>query len=272
MSRSWIRKKQAEFVRDVVRDYCVVATTLTPQFDAFDGGEEIDFSILRDLLGQPHNKGVLWRLKDTAHLLFADEQEGTGRTEGYLLDWALGYIFHETLKLREDAYQRTTYGPAIIRIMSRSGCTESPTPDDHAACEAACEAAEQHALARIVGETRQSMRREVDRIRYLMQHSTLLFAEFLRHHSANPLLARFLYNREELVRGAFGTEFSHVIETIYSGAPHMHLVLASQSLRHGGWVREAHECVQEAQKLYPNSKTVLQERRIVDNWMRELKV
>ena len=115
MSTNWLLSKQDSFVRDVLRDFCQVASALESHFAEYDASGEVSFHFFNDILGRQNSKGLLWRLKDTAHLLFRNESSKTS-VLGEYLDWALGYIFHECIKLKEDAYQQMNYKPRFGRL------------------------------------------------------------------------------------------------------------------------------------------------------------
>ena len=70
MSERWLLANRAFFVRDLVRDYCMVFRLLSDQRRRFERDGAVSYSALRDLLGEAMRKGVFWRLKDTAHHLF----------------------------------------------------------------------------------------------------------------------------------------------------------------------------------------------------------
>ena len=80
------------------------------------------------------------------------------------------------------------------------------------------------------------------------------------------LLARYIFSQNALVRTVFGDEYDNLIAAIYGAEPERMHILASQSLRLGGWMDEASEAVAEAMKKNPESKMVLQEKKIIDNW------
>ena len=88
MSKTWIRAKLPEFVRDMFRNFCMSSKALEQQFVSFDREGAVAFTILRDLIGQEMDKGLLWRMKDTAHHVFRNDPE-TPLT-GQFLDWGLG--------------------------------------------------------------------------------------------------------------------------------------------------------------------------------------
>lgn len=141
MSERWLLANRAFFVRDLVRDYCMVFRLLSDQRRRFERDGTVSYSALRDLLGEAMRKGVFWRLKDTAHHLFRNATRPASATvEGQgivlwqyaasphpdgmavqspveaLIDWCVGYAFHECAKLKEDAFQGQHYANRLAQL------------------------------------------------------------------------------------------------------------------------------------------------------------
>ncbi len=246
----WIRSKLPEFVRDLFRNFCQASLALEEQFRNFDDDGTMSFEVLKDLVGDEMDKGILWRMKDTAHHVFRNDPDNP--LAGQFLDWALGYIFHETLKLKEDTYQKQKYAPWF-----------------HELFEGNLQQSEKHItdeLFQVLSQTEESMRREIERIRFIIAKCRQLLPYYLTRHRDNALLARFIYARGDMVKSVFSKEYKGLMQAVYGGEPERLYVLASQSLRKGGWVEEARNAVEGALKLNPESRLVLQEKKIIDNW------
>jgi hypothetical protein len=256
MSKAWIRAKRPAFVRDVLRDFCLASLKLEEQFRHNDQHKRLNFDEIRDLLGFEMNKGLLWRLKDTAHHLFRNEPGE--RLVGRFLDWSMGYIFHETIKLKEDAYQQATYGQWFRQMQGTAMATE--------------ESDITRELYKVVEQTRESIEREIARIRFILAHCRRLFPLYLCEHKDNLLLARLIFEEQGLVEETFGNDFARLQRAIYGGEPELMYVYASRSLRQGGWMEDAARAVEEAARLCNSSPLVLQEKEIVDSWQKKLKV
>ena len=255
MSKAWIQAKHPEFVRDLFKFFCQACEQLESQFQGFDEDGGIEFPVLKDLAGNEMDKGLLWRMKDTAHHVFRNDPHP--QLTGQFLDWAIGYIFHESLKLKEDAYQRQNYAPWFHELyQAELNPSEKDITDQ---------------FLQVLNQTEESMRREIERIRFIMAQCRRLLPYYLRRFSDNVLLARFIFSQNELVRGVFADEYDGLVLAIYDDEPERMYVLASQSLRFGGWVDEAAEAVEWALKKNPSSKIVLQEKKIIDNWARRIK-
>ncbi len=76
---------------------------------------------------------VLFRLKERTHALFrgpGSAMRGSTHREA-LFDLAVGSLFHEAMKLRENLYQREVYGPRVRELLrpkparSRRRCSTS---------------------------------------------------------------------------------------------------------------------------------------------------
>jgi hypothetical protein len=255
MSKAWITEKLPEFVRDMLRDFCLSADILESQFTVFDQTSQVSFEVLHDLLGEEMNKGLLWRLKDTAHHLFRND--GRQGLSGQMLDWCIGYIFHETMKIKEDAYQQQNYGPWFRELLDR----ELPEAETVVSKE----------LFQIVLQTNESLRRESARVRFFFEKCRKLLMVYLSDQGENPLLGRFLFEQNGLVRKIFGQDYPALVAAIYGDAPEMMYVMASQSLRQGGWMTHAAQAVRKAGELGPVNPRVLRERQIVDTWAERIK-
>lgn len=251
MSRAWIRAKQLEFARDLLRDFCLAARDLTLVFDAFQDGGGIDYDALRLLTGSVMDKGILWRLKDTAHhLLREGAHDGEPFHLGSFLDWALGYIYHEVVKIREDAHQHQHYAP-WFHSLERETLSEEEV--EHC-----------RALVGVLGQTEESLRREISRVRHILSRCVLLFPPVLHGYRESPLLARFLFSQEDLVRQVFQDQHETLLEVVYGDDPQMLYLLAAQSLREGGWVAPAKKALDEARRLRPECPLVLNEASRLD--------
>lgn len=256
MSKAWIKEKRPEFMRDILRDFCLVVDILESQFAVFDQVEQVSFDVLHDLVGVEMNKGLLWRLKDTAHHLLCNEDEAA--FAGQFLDWCVGYIFHEAIKIKEDAYQQQTYAPRFRDLLD-------------------CEIPERERLIsrdlfQVLLQTNESIRLEAKRVRFFFGQCRKLFTAYLAGQAENILLARFIFEHEGLVRKIFGQDYDGLVNAIYGQSPHLLYVKAAQSLRQGGWMSHAAEAVDKACALAPRDPDTLREKEIIDIWRMKAKI
>lgn len=255
MSKNWINKKLPEFVRDILRDFCLISCDLEAEFIHFEQTQKINFLTFQELIGSEMSKGPLWRLKDMAHLLSKHEQKEP--LLAALIDWSLGYIFHESMKLKEDAYQQTNYRPWFNQIKGEKDLT----PLVQITIKE---------LYQVLKQTSESMEREIKRIKFLQFHLRQLFILYLPAHKENELLARFLFAQSKLVKKVFKNSYQHLIETIYQPDLAMLYFLAAKSLRKGGWLQEAQKAVKQGLKISPEHKVGLQEVKNIDRELKKL--
>lgn len=235
MSRRWVEANLAEFARDVMRDFCMASVVLEGQFHRFDEAGAVSFPVMRDLLGEMMNKGLLWRLKDTAHHLFRNDPAQDPVAP--MLDWAVGYVFHECVKLKEDAYQHQHYAPQYRALREQDMGEE---------VRAIVEP-----LASMLAQTRESMEREIRRIRYILGRTRRLMCLYYAAHGGNRLLARLLFDRDELVRSVFGEEYGPLLQGLYGDKPERMFIQAGESLLDGGRPEDALRAARAAVALAP---------------------
>ncbi|SOB59365.1 conserved protein of unknown function [Pseudodesulfovibrio profundus] len=250
----WIQAKHPEFVRDLFKFFCQSCEILEAQFLSFDEDGTVSFEILMDIVGNEMDKGLLWRMKDTAHHVFRNDPHS--QLGGKFLDWAIGYIFHEAIKLKEDAYQKQNYAPLFHKL------------NEEELEEKEREITEQ--LFLVISQTEESMRREIDRIRFIMAKCRQLLPNYLRRYHENDLLARYIYSKNDVVRSVFREEYDSLISCLYEDEPENMYILASRSFRSGGWLEEAGKALEHASQMRPDNKMVLQEKKIIDNWMKRI--
>ena len=66
MSNYRLASNHEFFVRDLLRDYCVVYLAVDEQQVRCRKDGNISYTQVRNLIGESMSKGVFWRLKDTA--------------------------------------------------------------------------------------------------------------------------------------------------------------------------------------------------------------
>lgn len=213
------------------RDFCASVALLMEQFERFDRAGTLSYPALRDLLGEPTNRGPLWRLKDTAHVLFSDDD-----LPGQLLDCTLGSIFHETVKLMESTYQSHYYSSACEALVARAGSTQaffvlgqSPgqansgqanlghgaaTNSDWQPGQLASTAKD---LLAVLGAGGEDVRLGITRLQALIEISRPLVCVCFAGKTGNQMLLRFLQGREALIEKVMGEYFLELKSALQTG-------------------------------------------------------
>lgn len=105
---------------DIVRDFIVVHQRFQVLFERFHRGS-LHFEEVRQLVADS-DSSVLFRLKERAHGLFRDRDPDEPLRRGEaLFDLAVGSLFHEALKFRENVYQIEVYGPKVEALREDVG-------------------------------------------------------------------------------------------------------------------------------------------------------
>jgi len=238
----WVLKNKEAFERDVFQDFCLASDQLFAQFRRAGESMAFSFPVLRALVGEPRNKGMLWRLKDKAHHVFMREA-GTDSVS-LLLDWTLGYIFHEALKVMEDAHQRQYYAPRLTEMGSANLAPEI--------------AGMVNSLLFIQEGTSESMQRGAARLAALLFYSRRLFTLYFAGRPDHRPLARFLNDNEALVRRTFQDEYEHFIASVYADEPERMHLEAAASLLTSAREESAREAVHRALVINPDCRKALQ--------------
>ncbi len=248
----WQAHNNDIFVRDLLRDFCTVYAKITEQNTRFAHSGTISYAVLRELLGEAMRKGIFWRLKDTAHHLFRKKNRGRRDFEGYdasiqysherldnkptcqqaqnpsavlenILDWCIGYTFHECIKLKEDAFQRQHYSNRLIQIQNRA--------QEHT-----------HLIENLMPytmQTRESIGREIVRILDVLNYARQLIVLYVHKHGDNGSVARFIAEHEELVKETFQEHWEELLQSLYGKNTFSMYVLAAKACFEGGHRQEA---------------------------------
>lgn len=249
MPNKWLESKKDEFVTDVLKNFCLIYQQLITEFDHFLNTGSINFEVLSDLLGQEMNQGRLWRLKDTAHLLFRFFSHSS--LAGHFLDWSIGSIFHECMKLKEDAYQLQNYVPWFRAVQEDVNFQYG-------------ERLIGQNLFHLVLQTKEDVRREIDRISFLLNQCLEIFIYYLPEHSENTLLARFIYDQNQIVQDVFKDHYINLLQAMYQDKPEKLYILACKSLRQGGWLKKAQSALNKANDINPENPMIYQEKKDID--------
>ncbi len=239
---AWISAKHSEFVRDILRDFCLTCYDLEQVFQHYQKSGMVDFEKLAALLGQEMNKGLLWQLKDTAHILFQHQSRDGIGILNQLLEWNIGYIFHNVVKLKEDAYQQQKYGPWLKKL-ERAGFL-------------GLEQDLGGQLTLLLAKTEESMATGIWQISFLQNVCKKLFIAWLPEHAENKLLARLLYVDTAYVKEIFGKDYLCLLKAVYGQETTQMFLLAALSFKEGGWHKQACEVLEKALSTYPENEKI----------------
>jgi len=112
---------------DIVREYLEVHERMTELFTRFRSGS-LEFSSVRELCADD-DRSPLFRLKERCHTLFrrGEARQRTPMRRAALFDLAVGSLFHEAMKFRENVYQLIVYAPKVRELRESARADD---PDD----------------------------------------------------------------------------------------------------------------------------------------------
>ena len=215
-------------VVDIVREFLLAHRLLRRLFERNRSGT-LHFEEVQALAGDTE-ASVLFRLKERCHALFRAGEVGGDLPRVALFDLAVGSLFHEAMKLRENFYQLEVYAPKV----------EAARRDAESGSEGLFEE-----FARILAASRARFAEALTETEALLEQTRRQFRVLLRTHRTNGLVARYLLENSELageVLGepldAFLTEMHGDVVAAYS--------LAARSYLESGYFDESKRVLAEA--------------------------
>ena len=231
----WLESRRDVFLRDLVQDFIEAKLYVDILRKEHRTNATLPYSLLDAWIGSETKKGALWNLKDQCHSLFRNSGTKSNLYE-HLFDWTIGSIFHEAIKLKEDAYQLETYKPLLEQEIYQHNAVLARTIRDY---------------FEIIENARKNLAEEIERINHLFSKALLHLIEILPLHRDNILLMRFLLDTtKKLSKKVFGTKaFNQIVHTLFpEGLASAYLCVAEKCIQ-SGWYREATRYLKKALKL-----------------------
>lgn len=218
---------------DILRDFIEVHRSVRDLVERHRSGS-LHFRHVTSLVGEDEGS-VLFRLKERCHAVFRQDQDGARQPthREALFDLAVGSLFHEAMKLREDLYQNEVYAPRV-RIMREGAGEESKALFDEFERMLAGVA---ERLEKGVREVDTVVRRTADQLRLLLSES-----------GDDGTAARFLTERNADVEAVFDVPLLVLLEQMHGSAP-AGLERAGCSYLASGYFELAAERFAEASRL-----------------------
>jgi hypothetical protein len=133
----------------------------------------------------------LFNLKELCHMLFRYQGDEQSSDEEKLLDLAIGSIFHEAMKLRENLYQLKVYKPRYLQIQNSRQASEY-------------EKTLLQEFMKIGAKTEKQLAESMMEIKRLFQDTLEQLAHLLPRYKDNAVLIKFLLHNKDLLQQAFG--------------------------------------------------------------------
>jgi hypothetical protein len=215
---------------DILREFVRAYELLDELASKFDR-ELLEFSDLQEFVGDS-DYSVLFRLKEKCHSLFrpAPGSSQVARPREALFDLAIGSLFHEAMKFREDFYQREVYGPRVRLLRAEAG-------------------AEANGLflefERILSAVAARLKQGLAETRSLMAQSWQQLRVLLSEQGAEGFVTRFLIERRDAIENMSASGLDALLASIHGDAATAY-VIAGRSYLASGHYEAAHRALAEA--------------------------
>lgn len=250
--QDWFEQRRDFFIRRVFDDffsilrvfqdiYLVYLSCRKPAddgaLDLFDKQNReqrhIIWNRLTLMVGTEVEKGPLWQLKDLCHRIWP-EKEYVQTLEGSLIDWLIGSIFHEAMKLKENMYLLNSYGPAAWKISDREGDGHGFLPDT-----AAPRFVQMVDIKGLIKRIAVDVTVQMDQLAFLFGQANCMLRIMIPELPHNTLLIRFLIEQEDVVGELWGEDIIGLFTDMFGGEPEQGFCLAGCSYFEGQWFPQA---------------------------------
>jgi len=257
----WFEKRRDFFVRQLVDDFFELIRSFQATYllylesrdpltwsctdlmddQSFDQRTDI-WDSLAALVGTENQKGPLWKLKDLCHQVWPESDQDQD-VSGSLLDWLVGSIFHETMKLKENIYLLNRYGPAACRLKDRPldlvpsfrrGVPSVPRMENIVDVRGLISRAATDAV------------RQMEQISFLFCHASFILRVMMPALAGNSLVVRLLIEQEETVGMLWGEELEEIFADMFYGDSAEGFCTAGRSYLSGHWFARALRMYQRA--------------------------
>jgi hypothetical protein len=203
---------------DILREFLTAHERLDQLAEKYKR-DELTFSDLQEFVGDNDNS-VLFRLKERCHSLFRPESGGTtvARPREALFDLAIGSLFHEAMKFREDFYQREVYGPRVRLLRAEAGAEANGLFHEFERILSAVSTRLEKGLA----ETQSLMAQSWDQLRVL-----------LSEQGTGGFVARFLIERGETLDRLGPPGLEQLLADIHGDAASGYIIAGKSYLASG---------------------------------------
>jgi hypothetical protein len=214
---------------DIVREFLSVDAAVTRLVGRYRSGD-LRFEEVQVLYADTE-QSALFRLKERCHALF---RQSSGRPRlvqhrEVLFDLAVGSLFHEAMKFRENFYQREVYGPRVRALRGEAGEEAEALFQEFEKIQAAVSERLEEGVLETVAL--------LDRTREQL--------EVLMADASDGQVTRFLLERRELVEQVFADGLDALLARVH-GSPAAGYALAGQSYLVAGYYPEADKALGEA--------------------------
>jgi hypothetical protein len=266
LPNKWFEKRQDFFVRKVIDDFFAMYGSFQDVYtiylqcrdpyplagcDPLVTGSGAHLVMIWDqltqMVGTENDKGPLWLLKDLCHLVWPERTYDRDRS-GSLVDWLIGSIFHEAMKLKENVYLLNRYGSAAYKMK------EYPIDIPVTAMSARAGVQRLENMIDVQGVINRAafdVVKQMEQIAFLFSLTCYMLRAILSVLAGNALVVRLLIEREKLVHRFWGEDLEDIFNDMYCGDAAEGFCRAGRSYLNGQWFFKALQMYKRAMKANP---------------------
>ena len=181
--RNWI-------ILEIVRDYLYAYIHFQSMYKKYKANA-LTFEDVEKFVTDKDPTLPLFNLKESCHMLFRYQGDEKCSDEEKLLDLAVGSIFHEAMKIRENLYLLEVYKPRYLQILSGKEASDY-------------ERNLLQAFSKIGARTEKRLAESVTEVKRLFKDTLKQLSGLLPLYKDNPVLMRCLLGNKDLLQRVFG--------------------------------------------------------------------
>jgi tetratricopeptide (TPR) repeat protein len=220
---------------DLAREFLLAHRALRRLFERHRE-QTLRWDDVQRLVGD-NEESVLFRLKERSHALFRAGATAAELPRVALFDLAVGSLFHEAMKLRENFYQLEVYAPKVeaARIDAEPG--SEPLFEE---------------FARILRVSRSRLEEALLETESLLEQTRRQFRVLLATHRESGLVTRYLLENASLAEEVLGEPLDALFASVHGDAGAGY-ALAARSYLDSGYFDAARRALAEALARDPES-------------------
>ncbi|MCI5138598.1 MAG: hypothetical protein D3922_09345, partial [Candidatus Electrothrix sp. AR1] len=177
----------------------------------------------------------LGNLRDLCRRVWPEGEHGEN-IEGSLVDWLMGSIFHEAMRLREDVNILNDYGSATFKNRQMRAARENGSQLRNLPASRLEKVMDRKNLIKRVAV---DVMQQMEQLAFLFGQTNNMLRTMLTGLADNFLLVRFLVEQEDIVEDLWGEGLADVFADMFSGTPARGFCAAGQSYMSGQWYTRA---------------------------------
>jgi len=186
---------------EIVREFLAAHRLLRQVSERYRAGA-LAFEEVGELVGDDE-RSVLFRLKERCHALFRGDRADGEMGPTALFDLAVGSLFHEAMKFRENFYQRSAYGPKV-RALRRAEVRDASGLLSE--------------FEKLIAGAAVRIDESLQELDTLLGQTTGQFRILLVAHAEEGAVARVVAARSAELAAMFGTSSEALLAELYGGA------------------------------------------------------